>query len=911
MMLLESVVWTTFLFTFMNASIPEMGPTETPDMESGSGMILTEQIDLVDHLWQVANHSNASVTQEGHGFPVLHVGLYSILSIPLRQVFGNRFASEFSLMLHLRSSQSEDRSVLTFLCPVGHILLQVRISAYTLTFISTQQRHYEFPVGVLSDGDWHRVALSVSSGRLALYVDCSMVESVDWAYEDGLGISTDGLVMVGGIIEGFETPFEGDLMQVTFLMGDPDAARDQCGRTGHKPPRSPRIHTQEELLLSSNDLEDLLETAEDGVSVRAKLTGLRRRGIIRGDGTLPTGPKRPGVVVRGDVFEVDEDTDLVDQNILSKNGGKPSKTFPTAGSQDGKPESTSKRLDENITTDKQKTGKVLPKKPGDTTIINLDVREPFVSPGKPTGGTETTSSPKVKENLDRVTTVTPKVPDVSIGSGGGTGKRPSTVMPAGRHGDLVRGSDGRMYRIQRGRPGPIGLPGEPGCPGSPGYPGARGDKGAIGSQGRPGHPGAPGPPGPPGLPTLYLWRNTPDEWAALQQTSFFQLLHAGWPRAQGPPGPEGEMGKPGPQGPPGEPGEQGPPGHMGDMGDPGPKGVVGRAGVHGKDGENGLDGPQGPPGIPGPKGPLGYKGESGSRGENGEEGLMGPEGSCGDMGKAGEKGSKGAPGPPGPVGPPGPHGIRGLEGSEGPTGPDGDDGFNGPPGPPGTPGPPGWTGVVGAQGPNGSRGEPGPSGSIGPPGPQGPQGLEGQIGPPGPRGPQGLSGREGLSGPKGEPGPAGPVGPRGELGFEGVKGLLGDQGLKGFTGVNGNKGPEGDKGDIGPKGNKGTRGSLGIQGIQGEQGPTGFPGFPGNRGLPGQQGFQGEDGDAGPHGKVGKEGPKGNRGPEGLQGKPGPRGLRGRTGQRGHTGMPGLPGLPGPPGPVGAEGKPGTAGPCG
>lgn len=41
MMLLESVVWTTFLFTFMKASIPEMGPTETPDMESGSGMILT------------------------------------------------------------------------------------------------------------------------------------------------------------------------------------------------------------------------------------------------------------------------------------------------------------------------------------------------------------------------------------------------------------------------------------------------------------------------------------------------------------------------------------------------------------------------------------------------------------------------------------------------------------------------------------------------------------------------------------------------------------------------------------------------------------------------------------------------------------------------------------------------------
>lgn len=51
------------------------------------------------------------------------------------------------------------------------------------------------------------MALSVSSKQLALYVDCSLMESVDWVYH-GMGISTDGLIMVGGIIEGFETPLE-------------------------------------------------------------------------------------------------------------------------------------------------------------------------------------------------------------------------------------------------------------------------------------------------------------------------------------------------------------------------------------------------------------------------------------------------------------------------------------------------------------------------------------------------------------------------------------------------------------------------------------------------------------------------------------------------------------------------------
>lgn len=64
-----------------------------------------------------------------------------------------------------------------------------------------------FPVSGLSDGQWHHVALSVSAQKLALYVDCSLLESVDWVYH-GMGISTDGLLIVGGIIEGFETPLE-------------------------------------------------------------------------------------------------------------------------------------------------------------------------------------------------------------------------------------------------------------------------------------------------------------------------------------------------------------------------------------------------------------------------------------------------------------------------------------------------------------------------------------------------------------------------------------------------------------------------------------------------------------------------------------------------------------------------------
>lgn len=41
-------------------------------------------------------------------------------------------------------------------------------------------------------------------------------------------------------------------------------------------------------------------------------------------------------------------------------------------------------------------------------------------------------------------------------------------------------------------------------------------QGKMGPKGNPGKTGEPGPPGQAGLPTLYLWKNTAEEWAAFQ-----------------------------------------------------------------------------------------------------------------------------------------------------------------------------------------------------------------------------------------------------------------------------------------------------------------------------------------------------------------------------------------------------------
>lgn len=60
---------------------------------------------------------------------------------------------------------------------------------------------------MLPDGQRHHVSVSVSSSWLALYVNYELVERVNWTFP-GQDITTDGLLMLGGIIEGFETPFK-------------------------------------------------------------------------------------------------------------------------------------------------------------------------------------------------------------------------------------------------------------------------------------------------------------------------------------------------------------------------------------------------------------------------------------------------------------------------------------------------------------------------------------------------------------------------------------------------------------------------------------------------------------------------------------------------------------------------------
>ncbi|GCB71462.1 hypothetical protein scyTo_0005946 [Scyliorhinus torazame] len=65
---------------------------------------------------------------------------------------------------------------------------------------------------------------------MELYVDCELIESVTWKNYFGMEITTEGLVIIGGLIEAFEMPFEGLIRQLLFVMGEPNAAKAHCTR---------------------------------------------------------------------------------------------------------------------------------------------------------------------------------------------------------------------------------------------------------------------------------------------------------------------------------------------------------------------------------------------------------------------------------------------------------------------------------------------------------------------------------------------------------------------------------------------------------------------------------------------------------------------------------------------------------
>ncbi|ELV12210.1 Collagen alpha-1(V) chain [Tupaia chinensis] len=777
----------------------------------------------------------------------------------------------------------------------------------------------------LSDGKWHRIALSVHKKNVTLILDCKKKTTKFLDRSDHPVIDVNGIIVFGTRILDEEV-FEGDIQQLLFVS-DHRAAYDHCEH--YSPdcdtavpdtPQSQDPNPDEYYPEGEGEgeayyyeypyYEDPDDLGKEPAPTKKPVEAARETTEIPEDpAPTPTGVPVPAP---SENVGKEEDPGIGDYDYVPiedyytpppyedtnygeglENPDQP--TDPGAG-----PEAPASTVVTNSSNPAPAPGEEKEDPEGEfteETVKNLDENY-YDSYYDPTAVAPSEIGPGMPANQDTIyegcTTlpshVAPCNRDSLLSSpqiGGPRGEKgqkgePAVIEPfrfggggdAGSKGPMVSAQESQAQAILqqarlalRGPAGPMGLTGRPGPMGPPGSGGLKGEPGDMGPQGRAGSDGARGMPGQTGP----------------KGDRGFDGL-AGLPGEKGHRGADGIRGLKGTKG---EKGEDGFPGFKGDMGIKGDRGEIGPPGPRGEDGPEGPKGRGGPNGDPGPLGPTGEKGSlgfPGFPGANGEKGGRGPRG---------ERGPRGITGKPGPKGPNGAQGPTGFPGPKGPPGPTGETGPMGERGHPGPPGPPGEQGLPGLAGKEGTKGDPGPAGLPGKDGPPGLRGFPGDRGLPGPVGALGLKGSEGPPGP---PGPAGEKGPQGPAGRDGLQGPVG---LPGPAGPVGPPGEDGDKGEVGEPGHKGSKGD------KGEQGPVGFPGDPGPPGEPGPAGHPGLIGLIGPPGEQGEKGdrglpgPQGSSGPKGEQGPPGPKGAKGSSGPTGPKGEAGHPGPPGPPGPPG------------
>ncbi|KAG7281457.1 hypothetical protein CRUP_012400 [Coryphaenoides rupestris] len=856
------------------------------DGRAGAGVHRKETVDMLARFsLAAAGTTNASVTVDDESrCPTLHIG---------------HFAEEFSVLMEVLSRQREEESsLLTLLDYDLHLHLQIRLGPRSLTYTSTQHRDYEyvpmFSVGGLQDGQWHRVSVGVSVWGLEVYVDCSLVESVRWAYRRQ-GISTQGLVMLGGILESFETPFEGAMRQLTLVMGDPDAARQHC--TLHAPaclrtataraPRTELSRRDSELFSSaygSGGLSNTVEgSADDGENDQLADGGrVVESGAERGHAEamwflldmLLAGPllllllpplQEPRCLAAGTHTGSQENPLLqsIPIEVTHEGSLKPEADFPlveeTNFLHEGRGRSNAK-LPEVIQTSDGNLGKnpwEIFRSTSDATahdIIELDgttqhwhnggfYAEDHVIPSVESVPLEHGETARVIGSLLPLS-----ANDSTVAPGPAVQRGDAVPAVAGKDGEvIVVGSDNRKYRLLTGPPGP-------GRAGGEGDAGLVGDKGSKGLQGLEGRRGDPGPPGPPGLPTLYLSSNSKEDWAAFSTE----------------PGDVGAIGETGRPGAPGQRGLKGETGTLGEKGDEESQDQVGIEGMPEKRGLKAIKETLDPSDLWENQDMKVYMVHSE------QSALPGSQGSSDHRGSTGLKETQGRRVPE----------VGGAlrVGVEFPV----------------------QTGILEAQaqlvqqGSEVTRGR-GVGGALVVQDSLVSMGYlalwvtEVQWGQREQKespvhrallGPLVIPGlketgaflvwvvsedrplrsevwaSQGIQEVDGPQGPVGMYGYPGAVGLVGIRGHMGQQGLTGLAGERGPPGPQGasgSAGNIGPAGLGGPQGDPGSQGLQGLTGPKGQPGPEGTQGPLGARGAEGKEGEFGDFGIMGDPGLKGQK----------------------------------------------------
>lgn len=627
------------------------------------------------------------------------------LSMPTKQLYPESgFPEDFSILTTVKAKKGSQAFLVSIYNEQGIQQLGLELGRSPVFLYEDHtgkpgpEEYPLFPGINLSDGKWHRIALSVYKKNVTLILDCKKKITKFLSRSDHPIIDTNGIVMFGSRILDDEI-FEGDIQQLLFVS-DNRAAYDYCEH--YSPdcdtavpdtPQSQDPNPDEYYPEGEGETyyyeypyyEDPEDPGKEPAPTQKPVEAARETTEVPEEQTQPL-PEAPTVPETSDTADKEDSLGIGDYDYVPPDDyytPPPYEDFGYGEGVENPDQPTNPDSGAEVPTSTTVTSNTSNPAPGEgkddlggefteETIKNLEENyyDPYFDPDSDSSVSPSEIGPGMPANQDTI----------FEGIGGPRGEK-------GQKGEPAIIEPGMLIE---GPPGPEGPAGLPGPPGTTGPTGQMGDPGERGPPGRPGLPGADGLPGPPGTMLMLPFRfggggdaGSKGPMVSAQESQAQAILQQARLALRGPAGPMGLTGRPGPMGPPGSGGLKGEPGDMGPQGPRGVQGPPGPTGKPGRRGRAGSDGARGMPGQTGPKGDRGFDGLAGLPGEKGHRGDPGPSGPPGIPGDDGERGDDGEVGPRGLPGEPGPRGLLGPKGPPGPPGPPGVTGMDGQPGPKG------------------------------------------------------------------------------------------------------------------------------------------------------------------------------------------------------------------------------------
>ncbi|XP_072406392.1 collagen alpha-1(XI) chain-like isoform X3 [Chiloscyllium punctatum] len=372
------------------------------------------------------------------------------ISAPTKQLFpgGTRFPEDFSIMTLVKPKVGNQAFLLSIYSEQGMQQVGVELGRSPVFLYedhSGKPAPEDYPIfgGInLSDGKWHRVAISVQKKKITMIFDCKKTVTKLLPRSNKPIIDTKGIVVFGTRILDEEV-FEGDIQQL-LISSDPRAAYDYCQHyspdCGTPLPDYPQ--SQEPSAKEYKGKTNGRKQAKPKAEVAQRKAPLPKPASVK----LATAATRNSAIK----FSVAATTKAGTTKVGTTKAGItriPQKSRLNGFQQD----------------------------PTDPALYEEEISVETIPAGQDYGEVAVT------EELPQI--VEADVTKMALSGLKGEKGEPAVVEP----GMLVEGP-----------PGPEGPAGQPGPPGPAGPPGPMGEPGERGRKGRPGLPGADGLPGPPG-----------------------------------------------------------------------------------------------------------------------------------------------------------------------------------------------------------------------------------------------------------------------------------------------------------------------------------------------------------------------------------------------------------------------------